>query len=67
MTVIYRPPAQRHRCPHAEWPRTDMPGTVRECDCGKTWLARQTPKGVVWRPERWWRQWRRRIVAVRGG
>lgn len=79
MSRIVHKPAQEHTCPptrsrEGSW-RTqhghrydfecDKIGTVRMCDCGKTWVAlpRRPGLGVtVYRPEGWLerklREWR---------
>jgi hypothetical protein len=57
----------------------DVPGTVRACSCGRTWVAYRLPPGagyasgfdVRWRPEgrlaRWWRERRASATPPVGG
>ncbi len=63
-TVVHRPP-RRHNCGVQG---SDPVGTVRACECGKTWVAHDPPEvyrgqqsiSTEWRPEgrfaRWWRE-----------
>jgi hypothetical protein len=62
MSVAYQPPAQHHCGPnrYGYWLDAcfDAVGTVRECGCGKTWVAFRDHYdvgyvGVKWRREGW--------------
>lgn len=47
----------------------DVPGTVRECACGRTWVACVGGRGwavVLWYREGWWAR-RRRLRLERMG
>ncbi len=76
MTTVWEP--DPHRCGPNQWGMWhdafwDQPGTVRECECGKTWVAYQDVYdpgyvGVKWRREGWLSKRRRvRSRCVRCG
>lgn len=68
MTVVHAPD-RRHECGpnrYGYWlnHHHDLPGTVRECACGKSWVAWKDHSdpgfmGVKWRREGWWARRRR--------
>jgi hypothetical protein len=62
MSVVYQPPTGHHCGPnrYGYWldASFDAAGTVRECACGKTWVAYRDRAevgyvGVKWRREGW--------------
>jgi hypothetical protein len=74
VSVVYEPEIRHHCGPNrygimADAP-SDRPGTVRECSCGKSWVAYRDEfdvgyMGVKWRREGWLAR-RRRIRNAHG-